>query len=740
MKNWWLGCAIAASALLAGAPAAAQSSPEDEPLPPSFPNTAPPPGGAPPAGATPPPRPPAAPPPPAAVAPLQPPVAPPPAAAEPPLPARPPAAAALDPQETLASGVLEDQPPPRDTSADELLPSLAGPIGLYRMSTADVGPPQHLRLALHGEFFQADNFLVQGDANSRLLGDLTFGFTPIRNLELFGAFLTASNRNRRAFEPDRRDPELIKSFGDLVLGSKGRLQLSPGVDLAGEIGLKFLSSVQDLSFSPSSTSLWFGPVLSFDLRKLTSSATPLRFHVSASYYVDNSAHLHDFTDTSRYTEEVATFAYGIEGSRFRAAVGVDAPLEKLIPEFPLQPFAEYHAEIVTGGANKTFADYMPPACGKSADMPCKDNRDQHWITLGVRARVYKGITLDVGADLALRSVGFPYGTPLPPYNMIFGMSYPLDIEAFRRPVVVTRTVDRPVPVASAAPVEGQVSGIVKSAKGAAPIVNAIVTVSGRPRSKVATDTDGSFTTVGLPPGPAELEVSAPGFESGKVTAAVNLGHAVDVEVTLTPKTPTGNIRGKVADDRGRGLEASLKFLGPDNFEAKSDSTGLFSAALPVGPYKVTAEAPGFPTKEVQLDVVESQDKQMDFVLRNRPPNPDVSLSGDAIALKKPLKFRVGATAVDSKWEPELDGVADLLEGHPEIKTLRVETYWDNSAGPAAKELTQKQADALKAYLVKKGIADGRIEAVGGGADKPLVPNISPANKAKNRRVELHTVK
>jgi outer membrane protein OmpA-like peptidoglycan-associated protein len=45
---------------------------------------------------------------------------------------------------------------------------------------------------------------------------------------------------------------------------------------------------------------------------------------------------------------------------------------------------------------------------------------------------------------------------------------------------------------------------------------------------------------------------------------------------------------------------------------------------------------------------------------------------------------------------------------------------------------------VKEYLVKKGVPEGRVEAVGMGADKPLVPNIGPANKAKNRRVELHT--
>jgi outer membrane protein OmpA-like peptidoglycan-associated protein len=728
-----VACAVIAGlgAQLVSATAAAQAGPEDEPMPPALPDTPPPPPAAQPA------------PPPSSSATS----APSPAS----VPSAPPAvleapAAALgsSPDDTLVAAA-----PPRssavwDGPGSSYLPSLAGAIGLYRISTAEVGSVNHLRLALHGEFFQSSGFLVEGDRNSRLLGDFTFGFTPHKSIEVFGALLTSSNRNRRGTtampEANRRDPELIKSFGDLVLGGKGQLPIARGATVGFEMGLKFLSSVSDLSFSPSSTSIWFGPVFTLDLRHFGAGGTPLRFHVNANYYIDNSDNLHDFTDTTIYTREVATFAYGIAASRFRSGLGIDAPLDKVIPGLPLQPFAEYHAEIVTSGADPAFSDYMPPACGRSPATPCKYNRDQHWVSLGLRARVYKGLTLDAGVDLALRSAGFAYGTPLPPYNVIFGMSFPLDVEAFARPVVVTRTIEKPVPAAPAIN-EGKVAGVVKSSRGAAPIAGAIVMVTGRPRSRVATDPDGSFESVGLPPGPAELEVSAPGYEATKVTAAVSPAKPVELNVTLIPKTPTGNVRGKVADDRGRGIEASLKFLGPDNFEAKSDSAGLFSAALPAGPYKVMAEAPGFPTKEAQLEILAAQDKQMDFVLKNRAPSPDVTVSGNGIVLKKPIKFRSGGSpSLDAKWEAELDGVADVLEEHADVKALRVEAHWDSSAGAGAKPITQKQADLIKQYLMKKGVSDARVEAVGMGADRPLVPNISPANKAKNRRVDLRLLK
>ena len=159
-------------------------------------------------------------------------------------------------------------------------------------------------------------------------------------------------------EAGRRDPELIKSFGDLVLGAKGQTPVARGANVAFELGFKFLSSVSDLSFSASSTSLWFGPIFTMDLRRFGGAGVPLRFHANLNYYVDNSAHLHDFTGTTVYTQEVASFAYGIAASRFRTGIGVDAPLEKLIPEVlavepVVQVIREYDGKlpmaVATGG-------------------------------------------------------------------------------------------------------------------------------------------------------------------------------------------------------------------------------------------------------------------------------------------------------------------------------------------------------------------------------------------------------
>lgn len=52
------------------------------------------------------------------------------------------------------------------------------------------------------------------------------------------------------------------------------------------------------------------------------------------------------------------------------------------------------------------------------------------------------------------------------------------------------------------------------------------------------------------------------------------------------------------------------------------------------------------------------------------------------------------------------------------------------------KLSAQRADAVKAWLVSKGIAAARITTAGYGDTRPVVPNTSDENKAKNRRVEL----
>jgi outer membrane protein OmpA-like peptidoglycan-associated protein len=378
-------------------------------------------------------------------------------------------------------------------------------------------------------------------------------------------------------------------------------------------------------------------------------------------------------------------------------------------------------------------------CGQAGTAACKDNKDQHWLTLGVQAQVLHGLTMTVGLDVAIKSAGYPYGPALAPWNLLFGLGYQLDLV----PRIVTRNVPVEKVVSKEGPMrEGLVAGRVISSTGA-PVEGAVVGVSGREHSRVLTDADGTFQSVPLPPGPVELLVVASGFETATVKTEVIAGQTANLVLTLTPHSPTVRAVGHVSDDSGKGVIASIKLAGPQIAEAKSDEAGNFAVPLVSGLYALRFEADQYLSKELQLSVGEGRENSVSVTLRTRPAVAGVTFRDGKFKLRQTIVFKAAGkksgTELDAGMPHLLDEVVDILVNHAEIKQVRVEAHWDSSL-PAAKAqtLTDDQAKAVAKYLVDQGIAPERVVPVGMAAKKPLVPNLGNG-KLKNRRIELVVV-
>jgi outer membrane protein OmpA-like peptidoglycan-associated protein len=108
----------------------------------------------------------------------------------------------------------------------------------------------------------------------------------------------------------------------------------------------------------------------------------------------------------------------------------------------------------------------------------------------------------------------------------------------------------------------------------------------------------------------------------------------------------------------------------------------------------------------------------------------------AVAAKS-IYYMSGKDIIQKVSYPKLDVVVKVLKADAALQ-ISIEGHTDNKGNPAFNlKLSAKRAEAVKKYLVKKGIAESRIAAQGFGDAKPIATNVTPAGRAKNRRVELH---
>jgi len=103
---------------------------------------------------------------------------------------------------------------------------------------------------------------------------------------------------------------------------------------------------------------------------------------------------------------------------------------------------------------------------------------------------------------------------------------------------------------------------------------------------------------------------------------------------------------------------------------------------------------------------------------------------------KKIFFATKSDVIVTASYSALDQVVAVLKANTTLK-LFIEGHSDNVGTPAFNlTLSQKRADAVRNYLIKKGIDASRLQAKGYGMERPVADNSTEAGKAANRRVEL----
>jgi outer membrane protein OmpA-like peptidoglycan-associated protein len=85
----------------------------------------------------------------------------------------------------------------------------------------------------------------------------------------------------------------------------------------------------------------------------------------------------------------------------------------------------------------------------------------------------------------------------------------------------------------------------------------------------------------------------------------------------------------------------------------------------------------------------------------------------------------------------LEEIADTLIRNPCLKQVEIQGHTDNSGTKEHnKVLSDQRANAVREWLLAHSIEPGRLIAQGYGQERPISPNVTPAGKERNRRVQF----
>ena len=210
--------------------------------------------------------------------------------------------------------------------------------------------------------------------------------------------------------------------------------------------------------------------------------------------------------------------------------------------------------------------------------------------------------------------------------------------------------------------------------------------------------------------------------------------------TAKPK-PVAFVRGRVKDSAGAPVPAGIVYErlrdGAGVGAASANpADGHYQIALPLGEdYGFLASAAGYIAVSEHLDLRTA--KVNEIVERDLTLVP--------IKTRQPIRlnnvfFKTNEAVLLPESQRELDRLAKLLKYNPTM-VIEVAGHTDAQADAAFNiTLSQARAGAVTAYLVKAGIAAGRLQARGYGLTKPVASNSTEEGRALNRRVEFLILK
>jgi outer membrane protein OmpA-like peptidoglycan-associated protein len=629
----------------------------------------------------------------------------------------------------------------------------------------------------------------QNDTASHVGGYFSLSATPFSFLEAYASLRTYANSN------DQGSPQLLQVLGDTTIGLKGFTppKLLGPIQAGAEAQLLLLNGTGDVGVSGGATSAVFKINGTFDAREIKKEI-PVRINLNLGYKIDNSGAAVEGVEIARADAfddgrdrqpitRIERFGLGISKvDYFQTQLGVEVPFSFL------QPFVEYSVDIpVNRQGYECFTNRVSrgDVCLGLNDLSDPNSGSVGYDTipsrLGIGTRVspfqvvdgasgFRGLSALVAFEIGLSATSAfaEEITPQAPWTMYLGLGYAFDTK--EKPVEKVVQAPPPPPVQVAAP-QSFVRGFVHEAGKPEGIPNAIVAFQGGVQPPIATGADGRFLSRHVEPGQYTFEINVEGFKPGTCTAVVNPPAAqpqqpfgqppfpgappapaqpqgptfTDVDCALEGQPRMGVVDGTVKDTGGAAVGGAVitltDALGKAN-KVTADGSGKFKIEnVPPGEISMRVEAGGYMTHVASGEVRANDTTKPTLTLNKRPKNALVRIQGNEIKLSDKILFETDSHKILGQSSALLEEIAEVMQKNPNIEQVEIQGHTDNTGGrDHNQKLSDARANSVKDWLVKAGVSGSRLVSKGYGQDRPLAPNVTEANRTKNRRVQFIILK
>lgn len=180
----------------------------------------------------------------------------------------------------------------------------------------------------------------------------------------------------------------------------------------------------------------------------------------------------------------------------------------------------------------------------------------------------------------------------------------------------------------------------------------------------------------------------------------------------------------------------IKDLREENGRLRDDNTSL-RIELESAKAKIAAAEEEKKAAQQKTEAAQTRARETDLINSLKAFGPVVKNErGIILTLPESLWTGTRSSTFSMQAGGKLASLAEILVNNPDYR-IAVESHTDNSGNPdQIQSVTDKRSYNVADKFTTLGIPEGRIVAKGFGATLPIAPNTTPANRAKNRRLQV----